>query len=334
MQHRQRTRRKAVCALVCTVVSCMMLPANRVRAQSTPAKTVRLVVPTSPGGGTDFSARMIAPKLSEVLAQAVVVENRAGGGTIIGNELVARAAPNGATLLMGISSLTTIPYLYAKVPYDLEKDLAPISQVVTVPHLLVAHPSLPVRSVRELIAFAKARPGAINYAAGSAGSNPYLAMALFAHRTGIQMVHVPFKGQGPALTDVLGGHTSVMMADILSAMPQVKAGRLRALGVSSAKRASVVPGVPTLAEAGVAGFDVVQWFGVLAPAGTPSEIIVRLHSALVRTLEDPTVRNGFRTAGAEPVGNTPDEFAAVIRSDLRKWGGLIKAAGIKLDGGA
>jgi tripartite-type tricarboxylate transporter receptor subunit TctC len=303
-------------------------------AQPYPAKPVRLIVPTSPGGGTDFSARTIAPKLSELLGQSVVVENRAGGGTIIGNELVARSAPNGYTLLMGISSLTSIPYLHAKVPYDLVTDLAPVSQVVTVPHLLVAHPSLPVRSVKELVTLAKAHPGQVNFGAGSAGSNPHLAMELFNHMAGIRMVHVPFKGQGPAMSDLLGGHTSLMMANLLSALPHAKAGRLRALGVSSARRARVAPEIPTLAEAGVRGFEVVQWFGVLAPAQTPPDIIARVHAALAHTVRDPAISERFISDGAEPIGSTPDEFAGVIRADLRKWSRIIKDAGIRLDGAA
>jgi tripartite-type tricarboxylate transporter receptor subunit TctC len=311
-----------------------MMAAGFACAQPYPAKPVRLIVPTSPGGGTDFSARTIAPKLSELLGQSVVVENRAGGGTIIGNELVARSAPNGYTLLMGISSLTSIPYLHAKVPYDLLKDLAPVSQVVTVPHLLVAHPSLPVRSVKELVTFAKAHPGQVNFGAGSAGSNPHLAMELFNHMAGIRMVHVPFKGQGPAMSDLLGGHTSLMMANLLSALPHAKAGRLRALGVSSGRRARVAPEIPTLAEAGARGFEVVQWFGVLAPAQTPPEIIARVHAAVARAVRDPAVSDRFVNDGAEPIGSTPDEFAAVISADLRKWSRIIKDAGIKLDGAA
>jgi tripartite-type tricarboxylate transporter receptor subunit TctC len=331
MRRRNSASVKIALGVICASMACAVA-STATHAQS--AAAVRLIVPTSPGGGTDFSARVIAPRLAEFLGQPVVVENRAGGGTIIGNELVARAAPNGSTLLMGISSLTSIPYLYAKVPYDLERDLVPISQVVTVPHLLVAHPSLPVRSVKELIAFAKARPGQINYAAGSAGSNPHLAMELLCHTTGIKMVHVPFKGQGPALTDVLGGHTSVMMANLLSALPQAKAGRLRVFAVSSAKRATVAPDVPTISEAGVAGYEVVQWFGVLAPGGTAGEIIGKVHGAVVRTLQDASVRERFVSDGAEPVGSTPEQFAAVIRADLNKWGKVIRAAGIKLDGGA
>ena len=332
MQRPGFRRVEVALGVICASLACAVA-SSAAHAQSTPSRAVRLVVPTSPGGGTDFSARVIAPKLAEFLGQPIVVENRAGGGTIIGNELVARAAPNGSTLLMGISSLTSIPYLYAKVPYDVERDLVPISQVVTVPHLLVAHPSLPVRSVKELIAFAKARPSEINYAAGSAGSNPHLAMELFNHTTGVKMVHVPFKGQGPALTDVLGGHTSVMMANLLSALPHTKAGRLRAFGVSSAKRATVAPDVPAISEAGVPGYEVVQWFGVLAPGATPADIIAKVHAALMRTLQDPSVKERFTSDGAEPVGSTPEEFAAVIRADLKKWGKVIKAAGIKLDGG-
>jgi tripartite-type tricarboxylate transporter receptor subunit TctC len=313
--------------------ACITAASSGVYAQGFPTRPVRLIVPTSPGGGTDFSARAIAPKLAEYLGQPVVVENRAGGGTLIGNELVARAPPNGHTLLMGISSLTSIPYLYPKVPYDVVRDLAPVSQVVTVPHLLVAHPSIPVRTVKELIAFARSRPGQINFGAGSAGSNPHLAMELFNHTTGLKMVHVPFKGQGPALSDLLGGHTSLMMANLLSALPHAKSGRLRAFGVTSARRASVAPTIPTIAEAGVAGFDVVQWFGVFAPANTPAEIIAKLHAAVARTVQDPAVKLHFVNDGAEPIGSTPGQFAAVIRADLRKWEKVIRDAGIKLDGG-
>ncbi|HYC44326.1 MAG TPA: tripartite tricarboxylate transporter substrate binding protein [Burkholderiales bacterium] len=320
-------------AVVLWFAACGLAAACGAHAQSYPVKPVRLIVPTSPGGGTDFTARAIAPKLAELLGQQVIVENRAGGGTIIGNELAARAAPNGYTLLMGISSLTTIPYLYAKVPYDLLKDLTPVSQVVTVPHLLVAHPSLPARSVKELIAFAKSRPGQINFAAGSAGSNAHLAMELLKHMTGIKMVQVPYKGTGPALTDTLGGHTSLMMANLLSALPHVKAGRLRPYGVSSAKRSAVAPDIPTIAEAGVRGFEVVQWFGVFAPAGTPPEIIGSVNGAIVRALQDPATRARFTSDGAEPVGGTPEHFAAVVRADLKKWGKVIRETGIRLDSG-
>jgi tripartite-type tricarboxylate transporter receptor subunit TctC len=234
---------------------------------------------------------------------------------------------------MGISSLTSIPHLYSKVPYDLMTDLAPISQVVTVPHLLIGHPSMPARNVKELIAFARSRPGEINFSAGSSGSNPHLAMELFNHTARLKMVHVPFKGQGPALSSLLGGHTSLMMANLLSALPHAKSGKVRTYGVSSAARAKAAPDIPTIAEAGMPGFEVVQWFGMLAPSATPREIISRLHSSVVRTLQDPGVKNVFVSDGAEPVGSTPEQFSAVIRADLNTWRKVIHDAGIKLDSG-
>ncbi len=314
------------------VVGCaaLLLAASAAaHAQVYPTRPVRLIVSSSPGGGTDISARMIAPKLSEYLGQQVVVDNRAGGNTIIGNELVARAAPDGYTLLMGVSSLAIIPYIHAKIPYDAEKDYAPVSQVVLVPNILASHPSLPARSVKELVAFARTRPGQLNFAAAGVGSNPHLAMELFLSMTGLKMVHVPYKGQGPALIDLLAGHVPLMMVTTLNALPHVKNGRLRAIGVTSAKRASVAPDIPTIAEAGVPGYEVVQWFGVLAPANTPRDIIARLHAGIVRAVQDPAIKERFISDGAETVGSTPEEFAAVIRADLSKWSKVIKDAGIK-----
>jgi len=308
---------------------CLIAASTATLAQSYPTRPVRLIVPTSPGGGTDITARAIAPKLSDYLGQQVVVENRAGASTIIGNELVARAAPDGYTLLMGISSLAILPYLHAKIPYDVAKDYAPVSQAVVLPNILVAHTSLPARSVRELIAFARARPGEINFAAGSAGSNPHLAMEMLLAMTGLKMVHVPYKGQGPALIDTMAGQVSLLMANLMAALPVVKSGRLRAIGVTSVKRASAAPDVPSIAEAGVPGYEVVQWFGVLAPAHTPREIVAKLHAATVRALQDPGVKQRFISDGSEPVGNTPEEFAAVIRGDLKKWESVIRDAGIK-----
>ena len=209
------------------------------------------------------------------------------------------------------------------------KDFAPVSQVVVLSNLMVSHPSLPARAVKELVAFARMRPGQINFAAGSVGSNPHLAMELFLAMTGLKMVHVPYKGQGPALIDLMAGHVSLSMANMLSALPHVKNGRLRAIGVTGAKRASIAPGIPTIAEAGVPGYEVVQWFGVLAPAHTPRDIIARLHAGIVRVVQDPAIRERFSSDGAETVGSTPEEFAAVIRADLSKWSKVIKDAGIK-----
>ena len=297
--------------------------------QNYPVRPVRLVVPSSPGGGTDITARIIAPKLGEHLGQQVIVENRAGAGTMIGGEFVARAAPDGYTLLMGISTLAINPAMYRKVPYDALKDFAPVSQVVTLPNILVTHPSLPVRSVKELIAFAKARPGEINFASAGVGTNPHLSMELFISMTGLKMIHVPYKGSGQGVIDVLAGHVSVMAPSILTALGYVKSKRLRALGVTSAKRASGALDIPTIAEAGVPGYEAVQWFGVLAPAGTSREIIARLHREVVRTVQTPEVRQRLVNDGADPVGSSPQEFAAFLHSETTKWAKVAKEVGIK-----
>ena len=304
---------------------------SALHAQGYPAKPVRLIVPTAPGGGTDISARLIAPKLSELLGQQVIVENRAGGNTTVGNDYVAKSPADGYTLLMGISSIAINPHLRSKIPYDTIKDFAPISQVVVVPLVLVSHPSLPPRNLKELIAFVRARPNQLNYGTGSVGSNPHLAMELFLHMTGLKVTHVPYRGIGPAMTDLIGGHLHLMMANFLTALPHIKNGRARAFGLSSAKRSSVAPEIPTLAEAGVPGYAVEQWFGVIAPAGTPREVIARLHTAIVSALKDPQVKQRFLDDGGETVGNTPEQFARIIRDDLAKWGKVVKAAGIQPD---
>jgi len=297
--------------------------------QSYPVRAIRMVVPSSPGGGTDITARIIAPKLSEYLGQQVVVENRAGAGTMIGGEIVAHAPPDGYTLLMGISTLAINPAMYKKVPYDALKDLAPISQVVSLPNILVSHPSLPVRTVKELIAFARTRPGQLNFASAGIGTSPHLSMELFLVMTKLKMVHVPYKGSGQGVVDLLAGHVSLMTPSILTALPYAKEGRLHALGVTSAKRADGAPDIPTIGEAGVPGYEATQWFGVLAPAGTPRDIVNRLHSQVVRALRAPEIRDRLSADGAEPVGSTPEEFAAYIRSETKKWADVIRNAGIK-----
>ena len=310
---------------------CLMAASTAGYAQVYPVKPIRLIVPTAPGGGTDISARLISPKLSEFLGQQVIVENRAGGNTTIGNDYVAKSTADGYTLLMGISSIAINPHTHSKMPYDTAKDFAPISQVVIVPLVLVSHPSLPPRTLKELIAFARARPGQLNYGTGSVGSNPHLAMELFLSMAGLKVTHVPYRGIGPAMIDLVGGHLHLMMANLLTALSHIKSGRARAFGVSSSQRSSVAPEIPTLAEAGVPGYAVVQWFGVLAPAATPREIITRLHSATVQALQDPQVKQRFLADGGETVGNTPEEFGAIIRADLVKWGKVVKAAGIQPD---
>ena len=307
----------------------LALVAAVAQAQQYPARAVRIVVPSAPGGGTDITARILAPKLSELLGQQFVVENRAGAGTMIGGEVVARAAPDGYTLLMGISTLAINPATYKKVPYDALKDFATISQVVSLPNVLVTHPSVPVKTVKELVAFTRARPGEIHYASAGVGTNPHLSMELFLLMGRIKMVHVPYKGSGPGLVDIVAGHVSVMTPSILSGIPHIKSGRLRGLGVTSAKRAGGVPDIPTISEAGLPGYEAVQWFGLLAPAATSREIVTRLHGETVRALQSSEVKNRLAADGADPVGGTPEEFAAFMRSETAKWAKVVKEAGIQ-----
>ncbi len=314
----------------CVLSACFAAAAAVSHAQqSYPTRAVRLIVPSAPGGGTDISARLIAPKLSEFLGQQVVVENRAGAAMMIGGEAVARAAPDGHTLLMGISTLTVNPAIHKKMPYDTLRDFAPISLVVSLPNILVSHPSLPAKTVKELIAFAKLRPGELNFASAGLGSSVHMSMELFLSMTGLKMVHVPYKGSGLAFGDLIAGHVSLMTPSVLSALPHVKSGKLRAYGVTSAKRARGAPDIPTIAEAGVPGYEAVQWFGVLAPAGTPREVIAKLHAGVAHALQDAGMRKRFIGDGAEPIGSSPEEFAALIRSDMAKWAKVIKDAGIR-----
>jgi len=293
-----------------------------------PVKPVRLVVPSAPGGGTDITARILAPKLSEALKQQVVVENRAGAGTMIGIELVAKSPPDGYTLLMGLSTLAINPAMYKKVPYDAVRDFAPISQVISAPNMLVVHPSIPVKTVKELIAFTRARPGQLNYASAGHGTNPHLSMELFLSMTKLKVVHIPYKGLAPGIVDLLAGHVSLASATMLTGLPHVKSGRLRCLGTTGEKRAAVLPEYPTIAEAGVPGYEASQWYGVLAPAQTPKEIVTRLNTEVVRILQAPDMKQKLVADGTDPVGSSPDEFARYIKSELVKWGNVARDAGI------
>ena len=294
-----------------------------------PTRAVRVIVPSSPGGGTDISARILAPQLTQFLGQQVIVENRPGAGTMIGGEAVARAAPDGYTLLMGISTLAINPAMYKKVPYDAQKDFAPISQAVSLSNVLVVHPSLPARNVKEFIALVKPRPGQVNFASAGVGTSPHLSMELFLVMAQLKMLHVPYKGSGPGVTDLVAGHVPAMMPNMLSAQPHIKSGRLRALGVTGSKRAPGADDIPTIAEAGVPGYEAVQWYGVLAPAATPRDIITKLHAGVVRALQNPDVRQRLLNDGAEPVGNSPEEFATYLRAETAKWAKVVQAAGIK-----
>ena len=310
---------------------CLAAVSGYSSAQDFPSKPLRLVVGSTPGGGTDISARLIAPKMSEQLGQQVVVENRPGATTTIGVNYVVRSAPDGYTLLMGVSSLAINPHILKNVPYDALKDLAPVTQVLVAPNIMVAHPSLPIRTVKDLVAFARSRPGQLNFAAGGAGSSQHLAIELFLYMTGTKIVHVPYKGQGMALIDVVAGQVSLMMANVISALPHVRSARLRALGVTGSKRTTVAPDIPTIAEVGVPGYEVLQWYGVLAPAATPREIIGRLHGVIAHAVQDPKIRERIVADAGEPVGNTPDEFSAILRADYKKWGDVIRKAGIRVD---
>jgi len=298
-------------------------------AQGYPAKPVRVVVPSSPGGGTDIIARIVAPDLSKRLGQQFVIDNRPGAGTMIGIEIVAKAPADGYALLMTPSTLAINSALYKKVPYDPVRDFAPITELISSPSIIVVHPSVPAKTIKELIVFARAHPGQMNYASAGAGTYPHMTMELFQSMAKVKMVHIPYKGTGPAMIDMLAGNTAVMAGTILSVMPQVRAGRLRALGISSEKRSPVAPEIPTVSEAGLPGFEAVQWYGFLAPARTPREIITRLHAETARILQQPETKERFASDGADPVGNTPEEFARFIQNELVKWAKVARGAGIQ-----
>jgi tripartite-type tricarboxylate transporter receptor subunit TctC len=310
----------AACALT--------MASSRAAAQEAyPAKPIRIVLPVAAGGGTDALTRMIGQGLLERWGKQVVVENRPGAGTIIASDIVAKAKPDGYTLLMTTSTHVINATAYRKMPYDTLRDFAPITQGVSLPSLLVVHPSV-AKSAKELIALAKGRPGEILYASAGRGSNPHLAMALFAHMAQIRMVHVPYKSGPPALIDLLAGHVAVYLSGISSSLVHARSGRLRALGVSSARRAAAAPEIPTIAEAALPGYEAMQWYGLLAPAGTPREIIAMLHKEAAATLRTPENVSRFANEGAEVVASTPEAFDAFIRAESVKWAQVAKAAGI------
>jgi len=313
------------------LAACVAVASASAAAQEFPSKPLRLVVGSTPGGGTDISARLIAPLMSERLGQQIIVENRPGATTTIGVNHVVRSAPDGYTMLMGVSSLGINPHVLKNVPYDALKDLAAVSQVLVAPNIMVAHPSLPVKTVKELIAFARPRPGQLNIAAGGAGSSQHLAIELFNYMAKTKILHIPYKGQGMAMIDVVAGQVTLMMSNLLSALPQIRAGRIRSIGVTGPRRATVAPDIPTIAEAGLPGYEVLQWYGVLVPAATPREIITRLNGAVTHAVQNPKVRSRIVADGGEPVGNTPEEFTRILHTDYKKWGDVVRQAGIRVD---
>lgn len=299
-------------------------------AQQYPSRPIRLIVPLAAGGGMDTIARSVAVKLTDSLGQTVVVDNRGGGGQSVGMELAMGAAPNGYTLIMSSSTGLIRPLLY-KSRFDLMRDFAPVSQVSAQPYLIVAHPSLQVKSVAELVAHARANPGKLNYASAGQGSIIQLATELLCTTTGVRMVHVPYKGMGAAYPDLLSGSVQVALGSIVSAQPHVRSGRLLGIAVTSAQRAKSSPDIPTVSESGVKGYDVTNWYGILAPARTPRSIIDRLHREIAAALKQPELARRFAADGAEAVGNTPREFTAHIRAENAKWTKVVKETGIKGD---
>ncbi len=299
-----------------------------VLAQNYPTRAIRLIVPSAPGGGTDIVGRALAAKLTEYLGQQVVVDNRAGAGTIIGIEIAAKSPPDGYTLLVGLSTLSINPSMFTKLPYDAMRDLAPVSLAVAVPNMLTVHPSVPARSVKELIALAKAKPDALNVGSAGAGTSPHLSLELFKSLAKVEMVHIPYKGSGNAIIANLAGEVSVSFPSMPSSIQYVKSNRLRGLGVTTAKRTPALPDMPAIGES-VPGYEATQWFGLLAPAATPRPIIDRVHQETVRALRAPEVIKQLAGEGADIVASTPEAFSAYIKFETEKWARVIKAAGIK-----
>ena len=302
------------------------------QAQGYPAKPIRFVVPYPPGGPLDVIARLLGAKVAESVHQPVIVDNKPGAGGNIGADAVAKSPADGYTILMGAVATHAInPTLYASIPYDPVRDFIPVTQVASTPNVLVVNPSVPAASVGEFIAYARANPGKLNFGSGSTGSAGHLAGELFKTQAGVEMTHVPYKGAAPAMNDLVGGQIQLMFDNLASSLGQVKAGRVRALAVTTARRTSLAPDLPTIAESGLPGFDINTWFGIFVPANTPREVVERLHAQFTRALALPDVKERMLALGAEPVGSRPDEFAAYIRAEGEKYARLIKASGAKAD---
>ncbi|MES2562690.1 MAG: tripartite tricarboxylate transporter substrate binding protein [Pseudomonadota bacterium] len=312
------------------ISSLLMLVPAQIHAQDAyPSRPVRIIVAIPAGSGTDIIARMIADGLSKRMGRQFIVENRPGAGTIIGNDAVAKAKPDGYTLLINGAAFTIAPAVYSKLPYDAWQDFAPVSVAVVAPNLMAVHPSVPAKTVKELIALARARPDQILYASGGNGTNSHMATALFASMAQIRIVHVPYKGSTPGVIDLIAGNVAMTTNSMPTLMPHVRTGRLRALGVASARRALSAPELPTVAEAaGLPGYESAQWTGVWAPAGTPADIIARLHREIVGTLSTPEVRERLLADGSETLASTPEAFAALIKTELARWVKVVKSAGI------
>jgi len=322
---------RATAMLAGIAASAFPIPASA-QAPAYPTKAIRLVVPFPPGGATDILARNVAQKLTETWGQSVVVDNRPGAGGNIGSELVAKSAPDGYTLEMGTVGTHAInASLYSKMPYDHVKDFAPIILVAGVPNVLVVNPSLPVNSVQELIAYAKANPGKLNFASSGPGTSIHLSGELFKVMAGVQMTHVPYKGSAPALQDLLGGQVQLMFDNLPPSLPQIKAGKLRPLAVTSLTRAPALPDIPTIAESGLPGFEASSWFGILAPTGTPPAIIAKVNAEVAKWLASPEGKEKLVAIGANGAGGSPEDFARHIQAETAKWAKVVKESGAKVD---
>jgi tripartite-type tricarboxylate transporter receptor subunit TctC len=307
----------------------LLLACGAALAQQYPSRPMRVVVPFAPGGAVDLVARTIAPKLSEALGQPVVVDNRGGAGGTIGTDIVAKARPDGHTLLVASMGVAVNAVLYPKLPYDTLKDLAPITSLGEQPNIVVVHPSLSARSVGELVALAKARPGQISYASGGIGSNTHLATLLFLQMAGIEMLHVPYKGLGPGIADLVGGQVQLAVSNVSTALPHVKSGRLRLLAVTSARRFPLFSDTPTVDEAGVKGYESSGWYGLWGTAGTPSSVLAALNKAVTKILDTPSIKEQFGAQGLQPIPTSPEAFGKRLREEIRKWGPVVKASGAK-----
>ena len=315
-----------------TVLALLLaLSFNAIQAQETwPTRPVRFILPFPPGGGTDILGRLIAERLSASLGQPVVTENRGGAGGNVGAEAAARSAPDGYTIVLVAPSLAISPTLYSKINYDPVKDFAPVSLVATVPNVMITQPSMPGQ-LQEFIAFAKAKPGALNFGSGGAGTSNHLAGELFNIVTGTKLVHIPYKGVNLAMQDVLAGNVHLVFIGIPAAAPHIKAGKLRALALVAPQRSAALPEVPTVAEAGLRDFEVTTWYGILAPAGTPRNVVTRLNGELVKIMHSPELKERLAATGTEPLTSTPEEFAAYIKREIAKWGEVVRKAGVKAD---
>jgi tripartite-type tricarboxylate transporter receptor subunit TctC len=319
--------RLAVAILLALVASAALAQSDR--ASSYPDHPVRMIVPWPPGGGTDIFARAISQKLQQSLGQPFVVENRAGASGNIGASMVARADPDGYTIVLATITLATNPSLYKSLDFDATKDLAPITLIAGVPHMLVVNPSLPVQSVEQLIALAKQKPGKLSYSSAGVGSPFQIAAELFKQSAGVDILHVPYRGGAPAIADVIGDHVDMTFANLVAVLPLAKSGQVRALAVTSANRSSAAPDIPTMAEAGLPGYAFTSWFGVLAPAHTPPEIIKKLNSEILKALHSPDIAASLSAQGADLIASTPQEFQFFLKSETAKWARVIRAAGIK-----